>query len=289
MMLTTVLGIVSLVVAIIAGILVLRLLRSRDRLTREHSRLLTERAAELEAFAGRVAHDLKNPLGTMAVLVLLAGRHRGDETKLQEAFDRLSGQVQRMDQTIDGLLEFARAGANPAPGTSADLRHILDGIVSEVRFAAEAAGTELRIAPFPPTQLACGPAALTSVLSNLLGNAIKYIGNGTQAPRRITIRVRPRDEMTRIEVQDTGPGLPPGAERIIFEPFRRLAESDQPGIGLGLATVKKIVEAYRGSVGVVSNRGCGSTFWFEMPNAPAESLLASPIMTCEAASPARTG
>jgi signal transduction histidine kinase len=62
--------------------------------------------------------------------------------------------------------------------------------------------------------------------------------------------------------------LPPGSERIIFEPFRRLTESNQPGIGLGLATVKKVVEAYKGRVGVISIHGCGSTFWFEIPRAP---------------------
>jgi signal transduction histidine kinase len=264
--LATALGTVSLIVAVIAGLLVLRVSRSRDRLMLKHGRLLAERATELEAFAGRVAHDLKNPLGAMAVLILLAGRRRGDDPKLREDLGRLTSQVKRMDQIIDGLLAFARSGANPLPGARADLRAVLDEVTSEARLAAEAAAVELRIGSFPATELACTPAALTSILSNLLGNAAKYIGGGRQTPRQISIRVENLDAVTRIEVEDTGPGLPPGADRIIFEPFRRLTEGNQPGIGLGLATVKKLVDAYKGRVGVVSTEGCGSIFWFEIPN-----------------------
>jgi signal transduction histidine kinase len=290
MRLTTVLGMLSLVVAIIAGILVLRVLRGRNRLMMEHGRLLAERATELEAFAGRVAHDLKNPLGTMALLVLLAARRRGDDPKLRHDLDRLTSQVKGMDQIIDGLLAFARSGANPPSGARADLRTTLDEVIADVRASAEAVSAELKIVPFSATQLACSPAALTSVLSNLLCNAVKYIGDGKRAPRRISIHVKDHDDLTRIEVEDTGPGLPPGSERIIFEPFRRLANTNQPGIGLGLATVKKIVEAYKGRVGVVSTWGCGSTFWFEIPKAPhdAAPALSAPNLPRGRESPAAT-
>jgi signal transduction histidine kinase len=290
MILTTVLGMVSLVVAIIASILVLRVLRGRNRLMMKHGRLLAERATELEAFAGRVAHDLKNPLGTMALLVLLAARRRGDDPKLREVLDKLTSQVKSMDQIIDGLLAFAQSGANPPSGARADLRTTLDEVVAEVRASAEAVSAELQIASFSATQLACSPAALTSVLSNLLCNAVKYLGDGKREPRRISIHVKDHDELTRIEVEDTGPGLPPGSERIIFEPFRRLTNTNQPGIGLGLATVKKIVEAYKGRVGVVSTWGCGSTFWFEIPKAPHDvaPVLSAPDLPRGRESPAAT-
>jgi signal transduction histidine kinase len=290
MILTTVLGMVSLVVAIIANILVLRVLRGRNRLMMKHGQLLADRATELEAFAGRVAHDLKNPLGTMAILIQLAARRRGDDPKLREDLGRLTRQVKGMDQIIDGLLAFAQSGANPPSGARADLRTTLDEVVADVRASAEAVSAELQIASFSAAQLACSPAALTSVLSNLLCNAVKYIGDGKRAPRRISIHVKDHDELTRIEVEDTGPGLPPGSERIIFEPFRRLTNTNQPGIGLGLATVKKIVEAYKGRVGVVSTWGCGSTFWFEIPKAPRDvaPALSAPNLPRGRESPAAT-
>jgi len=77
-----------------------------------------------------------------------------------------------------------------------------------------------------------------------------------------------RDGAGHVEVIDNGPGIPTVAQQAVFEPFRRL-EAKHPGIGLGLATVKKIVEAYRGKVGLVSTVGQGSAFWFELPKAAA--------------------
>jgi signal transduction histidine kinase len=104
---------------------------------------------------------------------------------------------------------------------------------------------------------------LSSLISNLAHNAIKYIGEG--AERRITIRVLDRDAILRFEVEDTGPGLPPGFEQVVFQPYIRARGSLQPGFGLGLATVKKAVEAHGGRVGVRSQVGRGCLFFFELP------------------------
>jgi signal transduction histidine kinase len=68
----------------------------------------------------------------------------------------------------------------------------------------------------------------------------------------------------RFEVVDTGPGLPPGSEDRVFEPYCRLTEGDEQGLGLGLATVKRLVEGHGGHVGVKSTSG-GCTFWFDLP------------------------
>jgi signal transduction histidine kinase len=268
----TALGIVSWVVAVFASLLVMRVLRGHDRLLREHSRLIAKRAAELEAFAGRVAHDLKNPLGAMAMRVLAITRRPDHDPAIPEDLKKLTYQVHRMDKIVDGMLEFARSGADPTAGARADLHPILDEVLEELRSAIEAAGIEIEVALFPPTQLACTPAALTSVLSNLLGNAVKYSAGGTARPPRISVCVKDlgddQSDGVRIEIADNGPGLPSGAEQIIFEPFRRLSEQHQPGIGLGLATVKKLVEAYKGRVGAISRQGRGSVFWVELPKPP---------------------
>jgi len=119
----------------------------------------------------------------------------------------------------------------------------------------------LQVEPYSPRQLACTPGALTSVLSNLIGNAAKYGGEGHRVPPRIQVRCKEaHGNLARIEVDDNGPGLPRGAETLVFEPFRRLSGTKQPGIGLGLATVKKIIEAYGGRVGVSSVAGEGCIF-----------------------------
>lgn len=116
-----------------------------------------------------------------------------------------------------------------------------------------------------------------SVISNMLRNAVKYIVEGEQPVRRISVRVKTRDDTVRVEMEDTGPGMPPGTERLVFEPFQRLPGTRQPGTGLGLATVKKIIEAYKGGVGVRSTLGQGSLFWFELPKAPMEEPALSPL------------
>jgi signal transduction histidine kinase len=268
-------GGIGLIVAIIATVLVLRLLGNRARLINEHTGILAARATELEAFAGRVAHDLRNPLGAVALRVLSASRREPDP-KLREDLDKVARGLDRMNGIINGLLEFARAGALPTPGAWADLSEVLDEVLVDLRPAAVEEGAEILVDAFPPTRLSCTPSALNSVLSNLLGNAVKYIAEAQRMPRQILVHVKPHDANICIEIEDNGPGLPPGTEERVFEPFLRVGSSARPGIGLGLATVKKIVEAYRGRVGVTSKQGRGSTFWVELPSAPPPGGLPVP-------------
>jgi signal transduction histidine kinase len=260
----TLFGAISIVVAALAALLAIGRIRARARLVDERDQLLAARASELEAFAGRVAHDLRSPLASVALrTAVLLGRCQHDP-ELRDSLGKLARQSERMGEIIDDLLAFASAGARPVPNATADLRQLLDEVVADFRPAAEAMHAEFRVDEFAAIQVACTPAALTCVLSNLIGNAVKYLGEGDHPVAWIAIHVRPRNGVTRIEVEDTGPGLPPGAEDRVFEPFQRLG-TGKPGIGLGLATVKKIIEAYGGRVGVHASLGKGSTFWFELP------------------------
>jgi signal transduction histidine kinase len=103
-------------------------------------------------------------------------------------------------------------------------------------------------------------------VGNLVRNAIKYMGDS--ATRRIVVRVREEGERVRTEVADTGPGIPPETRASLFELyFRGRHERGKEGLGLGLATVKRLAEAHGGSVGVSSEVGRGSTFHFLLPRA----------------------
>lgn len=264
----TLLGTASLAIAFTVTFLVLRVLRHRDEITQRYLRLQTERSAELEAFAGRVAHDLRDPLGAIALGVLAITRGDQLRPELMLSFTAIDRQLERMNQVIEALLEFARAGAAADAAARANLPEVLNAVLAGIRPRLETQRVELTVAPVPPLEIACAAGALSSVLSNLLGNAAKFVVEGSELPRRIEVRVSEEAHMARIEIEDNGPGIPPQAEELIFEPFRRLNTTRQAGFGLGLATVKKLVEAYHGRVGVRSRLGKGSVFWFELPKAP---------------------
>jgi signal transduction histidine kinase len=263
----TLLGGASLAIAFAATFLVLRVLRTRAHIAQQFVRLQSERNAELEAFAGRVAHDLRDPLGAIALQVLALTRRHQLEPVLTPHFNAIDRQLERMNQVIEALLEFARAGAVPADGARANLTEVLSAVLAGIRPRLETIKVELTITPVPALEIACTPGALSSVLANLLGNAAKFVVEGSELPRRIAVRVSEEAHAARVEIEDNGPGIPEDAEQRIFEPFRRLGTTRQSGFGLGLATVKKIVEAYHGRLGVRSRLTKGSVFWFELPKA----------------------
>ena len=266
-LIATLLGSVSLAIAFVATFLVLRVLRTRAQIAEEYVRVQRERNTELEAFAGRVAHDLRDPLGAIALQMLAITRRHRPGPELTPHFDAIERQLQRTNQIIEALLEFARAGASPTLGARANLTDVLNAVIAGIRPRLETIQVELTIEPVPPLEVACTPGALSSVLSNLVGNAAKFVVEGSELPRRIAVRVSEEAHAAHIEVEDNGPGIPEEAEQRIFEPFRRLHTTRQSGFGLGLATVKKIVEAYEGRLGVRSRPTKGSVFWFELPKA----------------------
>jgi signal transduction histidine kinase len=260
-------GGLSVVAAIAAGAFALYALRRQAKVIEEHSHMIEERAKDLEAFAGRVAHDLRNPLAALMLRVETLRARDYPDPALSRSLEKLEAQGQRMDRVIDGLLGFAVAGAQIETGASAEVREVIDGIVSDLRPVAEQAQTTLVVEPGPDLEVACTPGALTSAITNLVGNAVKYVVDGSTTERRVAIRTALRDDLVRIEVEDNGPGLRPGAETAVFEPFRRATSGRQPGLGIGLATVKRIAEVHGGRVGVINRPGEGATFWIELPRA----------------------
>src|SRR5262249_41882777 len=139
---------------------------------------------------------------------------------------------------------------------------------TELRPTASEALIDFIVEPPPACSVAASPGVLTSMLANLVRNAIKYMGEARV--RRIEVSVGDRGDLIHFAVADTGPGLPPELREHVFEPYVRGRNSRQPGIGLGLATVRKMAEAHGGRVGVESRLGRGTTFWFELPRATRE-------------------
>jgi signal transduction histidine kinase len=259
-----VLALASVVFTTIVAVLVYRLGAQNDELQRRHAAVLEETNAELEMFSSRLSHDILSPLASTRLSIdaaLAAASEEGVRRPLQRGANALD----RVSRIARALFEFARAGARPSPADRGDVRAVMNEVLDEYRPLAEKTGTALEASLPVQGVVACNEGLLTAALSNLVRNAITHIDG---APgKRVDILAVEAGERVRIEVRDTGPGLPPGAEARVFEPFVRGAGAGATGLGLGLATVKRIVETHGGSVGVESHPGRGCRFWMELPKA----------------------
>lgn len=262
----------SALIALVAVVFAFRATRHHDQLLNEHNALLATRVTELDRFAGRVAHDVLSPLGTAAAGLSLLGRS-ADE-KSQSYIDRSQRALQRVQQLVEGLLSFARAGAPRGSESNCSMDAILQSIVSDCADAAAEKGIELVVEHPEPTRVSCAPGVIASIEQNLLRNAIKYMGS--RPVKKISVRARAMGTVARFEVKDTGPGIPIEIQSTLFEPFVRGPNEQVSGTGLGLATVKRLVEVHGGRVGVDSKPGVGSLFWVELPLLPADTVEADP-------------
>ncbi|MDQ3997322.1 MAG: ATP-binding protein [Gemmatimonadota bacterium] len=213
-----------------------------------------------------VAHDLRNPLNTvsMSCSLLLESASRSERPTEQKQLTIMRRATERMNRLIHDLLdvkriEQGRLAVDPRPET---MGAIIRDAVDMLRPLAEAQGLELASEiPDDLPKVLADPPRVQQVLSNLVGNAIKFTPRGG----RITLRARLDSAEVRLAVIDTGPGIPPDQLPHVFGRFWQARTSDARGIGLGLAIARGIVEAHRGRIWVESRPGEGSTFYFTLP------------------------
>jgi signal transduction histidine kinase len=231
------------------------------RAVRRQVGLQEERAAELEMFAARVAHDLMSPLAAVS-LALEVNRRDPSSPNAAKLHTGALATLRRVRQIVDGLLDFARAGGQPILDARAPVGDVVAGVLDEVRPQAEEESIEVTSLPVPPCTVGCSPGVLAVILTNLVRNSIKYMSDAET--RRVSLRVSAVAKLVHFEIEDTGPGLAFGLEHKVFEPYVR-GDQAVPGLGLGLATVKRLVVAHGGRVGVQRADGGGARFWFELP------------------------
>lgn len=266
-------------IAAFTAVIAFRAARDHDRLLQSHNALLTDRVVELDRFAGRAAHDILSPLQTVGLGLALAAR--STDASGQTYIDRSQRALQRVQQLVDGLLQFARSGFQSESHVRSRVDVVFETIAADSSEAAAESRIEIIVDCDKPLEVACSLAVLTSLVQNLLSNAIKYMG--AQPIRRVTLRGRTTDEHVRIEVEDTGPGIPVDLQARIFDPFTRGSHEHVAGLGLGLATVKRLVEAHGGTIDVQSAIGRGTVFRIELPR-PADSTGAPALKPSESKS-----
>jgi signal transduction histidine kinase len=232
------------------------------------ARLERQREVQLRFIAG-VAHDLQNPLSALKLNadVVRPDRPLPPEEKVRERFALVARQVERLRRMVEDLLDTARieAGRLELRMEEQDLLGLLRDAVALHEGTSPAHELVLHI-PEAPVPVRCDATRISQVLNNLLSNAIKYSPQGGQV--RVELTTTP--DAAWVAVKDQGVGIPPAERESIFEPFRRSAATRDtlPGVGLGLAVGRRIIEAHGGRIEVESEQGAGSTFRFSLPRAP---------------------
>ncbi|HVH48144.1 MAG TPA: PAS domain S-box protein [Labilithrix sp.] len=225
-----------------------------------------EANAELEAFSYSVAHDLRSPLRGISGFSTTLLEDYGDKLDA-EALRRLKRIVAgalRMSQIIDALLSLARlTRAEPRRG-SVSLSELAAAIVAQLRADEPKRDVEIVIAQ---DLVVLGDQGLLRVLmENLLGNAWKFTGK--RSPARIEVgRIESVDkDGPTYFVRDNGAGFDMTHAKQLFAPFHRLhAASEFEGVGVGLATVQRIVRRHGGTIWAEAREGHGATFYFTLP------------------------
>jgi signal transduction histidine kinase len=254
----------SSLIALVAAIVAYRASRRHDEVLRERNELLSDRVAELDRFAGRVAHDVLSPLSTIATALPLL--RNPSDPRVPDYIDRSESAVRRVRQLVEALLRFARSGAHPDRTARCSVRQVLQAVAADSAGTAEATRVDLRVDIGGDVEVRCAAGVLTSVVQNLVRNAINYMG--ARPVRHVIVRARAMGEHCRIEVEDTGIGIPAAALGRIFEPFVRGTNQTVAGTGLGLATVKRLVESHGGVISVRSEQDAGTVFTIDLPAAP---------------------
>lgn len=254
--------------------------RLKDELT--HAKQAAESAAMAKGeFLATMSHEIRTPLnGILPMLELLAGSRLSMDQ--HELLRTAAASAQQLQRIVDDILDYSKLEADRLvlETTSFNLRELMQSVMTLMERTAEAKGLRLTLSIDPSVRLPVrgDPVRLRQVLSNLVSNAVKFTERGG-----VTVNVRRMGETNaqhqlRFEVTDTGIGIDMATQEKLFSAFTQADASTTRlygGTGLGLAICRRIVSLMGGRIGVDSEPGKGSTFWFEIPLLKAQGDMPS--------------
>ena len=220
--------------------------------------LLKDRLSTLGKFSSLILHDIRNPLSVLRSLAEMILLHSGERTKVERNARKIIVESDRVNQIASELLDYSRGEIRLNMGI-VDLHDLFARLEETIEEKFQTRGIAIRSDIQVAEPVIMDEQRMFRVLLNLADNARKAMRDGGT----FTIRAVKTDQTLKIEISDTGVGMPPEIQKRIFEPF--FSYSDQGGTGLGMSIVKSVVEAHHGTLGVTSRPNGGTTFRVSLP------------------------
>jgi PAS domain S-box-containing protein len=236
--------------------------------------MLRRKNEALEAFAHTLSHDLRAPVRSIASFaeILTSGGQGVPAEERNRYLKKIANAAEAMNSMITEILNLSQVSTSLAPEEEVVLEDILGETLRLLETDREKAGAVVQIRQ-PLPRVIGNRMLLIQIFSNLLSNAFKFVAPGEKPKVEIFASIRGRD--CAIHVKDQGVGVPAAMQEKIFTPFERgNATRDIPGMGVGLAIVRKAAERMGGNVSVKSRAGEGSEFIITLPCAVAEGAVA---------------
>ena len=253
----------SLALALV-GLIALRLLAvlSRQRrLVAERVHAMDEKNKELEAFAGRAAHDLRSPMNPIRGYADLILEGKSSPEEVAGMAQRIRRAVDRMTRVVDDMLALSIAG-RPLPGRCSSAE-VVAAVIEEMGPDLHEVEMVTKLAGGP---VSCQDGVLGQLLRNLIGNAVKFRAHAR--PLKITVSTQDVGPMVELAVEDNGVGMDSESAKHAFEPFyRALVAREVPGHGLGLAIVERTMSALGGTTDLSSVPDGGTRIVLRLPRA----------------------
>lgn len=229
------------------------------RITRE----LGRSNEQLAHFAGQVSHDLRNPLTALVGFLEIAADspELADAPVAAKALERADAAAGRMGALVADLLDFARVGGQPRRGV-VDLEGLVRDVIDDLDAPIRSSGAVITVGDLPT--ISGDPTQLRALLQNLLANAVKFSAADGSAPT-IEVRAHALTGGWRLTVEDDGPGVPVEQRERIFGLLERGEAAAVDGLGIGLSTCRRIVEAHGGRIGMDASALGGASAWVVLP------------------------
>lgn len=230
----------------------------------ERTTKLRETIGELEAFSYSVSHDLRSPLRAMQAFSQALADDYGTmlPKEGQWYLERIANASVRLDKLISDVLTYSRVLRAPLELDSIDLDHLLPALIEQYpTFQPLKENIEVKR---PLLRVMGHEGSLTQCITNLLGNALKFVAPGRKP--RVRVWTEANDDKVVLVFADNGIGIAPKDQARIFGMFQRVhPEGNYEGTGIGLAIVRKAVERMKGTLSLTSQEGVGSEFRIQLP------------------------